>query len=318
MSADAADFAALARHCGVKRELDSDWDASADAAAHVAPLVRKKRFLERRKSVRFADEVDSELECVYPIPVKEETWPYGSLSGEAMPKAFPEFHHLYNTAVAKALDYNGFVSAAGAGDDTTSSEVDDLACFDDLRSCVGLSFLMMDGSITRAVCATSRGLWGKKFVRHEALVDLGFLDGQSTAGVRPADYLETDMYVCIDRSQVASVCRILCADGDLSKAAPLDGTLTELTATLPKHNGKQLKAFFYSWYFCQTAKDVHPYLSEGDRNVSVFWPEDRKWYEGRLDGARAGLHRVVYDCDGSEEYVNLLQLREQGCLMFVD
>lgn len=306
---------------GVKREPEDEVHV-----ADVKPTDRKRQYIERRKSVRFADEADAALELVYPIPVKEETWPYGSLTGESYPKAFPEFDHLYGDCVAttlaaaaakaspaSSLDLSGFQGA-----DAEAAADDELSCFNDIKSCVGMAFLMMDGSIARGVCATSSGLWGKKFVRHEALVEAGLLPADAYPGLRPADYLETDMYVQINKGEVASVCRVICADVDLP--APREGedsgVLPSLTKSSPTHKGKPIKTFFYSWYFCHSARTAHPYLAGESRAVSVFWPEDRKWYSGVLDGTEGGLHRVVYDVDGSEEYVNLLQLREQGCLSF--
>lgn len=311
-------------YVSIKRELDTDsayGDISFDFEREI-----KRPLIERRKSVRFADEVDSALERIYPIPVKEETWPYGSLSGEMFPKAFPEFCHLYSSSdKACDMDLSNFVGVSDEKEEAlpvnTCTTADmDLACFDDVRSCVGMSFLMMDGSIARGVCATSQGLWGKKFLRHEMLVNLGYLSNTDDIhGVRAADYLETDMYMRIDRSEVASVCRILCADADIPTSANNNGTLTALTATEHTHSGKKTKAFFYAWYYSSTTKSIYPYLADGTRRVSVFWPEDRTWYEGKLDqSVDNGLHRVIYDCDGSEEMVNLLQLREQGCLRFLN
>jgi len=305
------DSECLQRERGIKREPGVDDDID------VKPNL-KRQSLERRKSVRFADEADAELECVYPIPVKEETWPYGSLSGEDFPKAFPEFDHLYGDCItahgkkASSLDLSQFVSA-----DSASIVDDDLACFDDLKSCVGMAFLMMDGSITRGVCATSRGLWGKKFMRQEALVESKMLDGAKYEGLRPADYLETDVYVQITRSEVASVCRVVCVDVDLPDIERENDVLPTLTRSSPTHKCKPIKTFFYSWYFNQSSRTAHPYLASEKRTVSVFWPADRQWYEGVLDGVKSGLHRVVYDCDGSMEMVNLLQLREHGCLSFL-
>jgi hypothetical protein len=265
--------------------------------------------MERRRSVRFADEIDSALEIVYDIPKKEFTWPYGSISGDSFPQAFSEYAHLY----AKDVDCSQFVAST----DVQPAADADLDCFNDIRSCVGKSFLMMDGSVVRGVCATSRGLYGKQFVKLEALVEQGDV-AAPLAGLRPADYIETDHYVQIKRDEVASICRMLCVDNDLATSAPKDSTLDSLTATESTHNGKKLKVFFYSWYCCTAKRSAHPYLADGSRRVSIFWPEDRTWYDGVLENVVDGLHIVVYDVDRSVEHVNLLQLREQGCLLFLN
>lgn len=306
-----ASFDGCTRGRGVKREPGTADDEDVKPTSEF-----KRRFIERRKSVRFADEADSELECVYPIPVKEETWPYGSLSGENFPKAFPEFDHLYGD-VAKKQPTSSL--NLGLFEATDMPEDDDLDCFNDIKACVGMAFLMMDGSIARGVCATSKGLWGKKFVRQETLSEGGHLDAAAYEGLRPADYIETDMYVEIKKGDVASVCRVISVDADMPSTTDGDGgVLSALTRTSPMHKGKAIKTFFYSWYFCQSSRTAHPYLASDNRAVSVFWPADRHWYTGVLDGVEGGMHRVVYDVDGSIELVNLLQLREQGCLNFLD
>jgi len=312
----AADFQGIKREAGLDFSDDSSLDEELnEAASFEEHFVGKRRRLERRKSVRFADEEDSELECVYPIPVKEETWPYGSLSGDSVPKAFPEFDHLYGQTMKASKDMLDSKNFVGSENDEPTAN--DLACFDNLKECVGMAFLMMDGSIARGVCATSQGLWGKLFMRYETLLDKGLLDPESTKGMRPADYLETDSYKQVHRSEVASVCRILCVDADLPPEKDDDSTLASLTGSDPTYNGKSMKTFFYSWYCCLSSRTAYPYLSEESRAVRVFWPEDRRWYLGGLEGVEGGCHRVVYDCDGSVEVVNLLQLREQGCLQFI-
>eukprot|EP00123_Amoebidium_parasiticum_P013075 comp21752_c0_seq1/m.30813 comp21752_c0_seq1/g.30813 ORF comp21752_c0_seq1/g.30813 comp21752_c0_seq1/m.30813 type:complete len:134 (-) comp21752_c0_seq1:326-727(-) len=112
--------------------------------------------------------------------------------------------------------------------------------------------------------------------------------------LRDEDFLETDMYVEVFKSDVAEVCRMSCVS-DKAKREP------------------DTRTFFFAWYFCRESKSVLPYL-EG-ASVQVFWPQDQKWYSGTVTDARKGLHRVVYDVDGSFEDLNLVSLKDEGALL---
>ncbi|KNC80758.1 hypothetical protein SARC_06885, partial [Sphaeroforma arctica JP610] len=233
---------------------------------------------QRRKSVHF---VDAALEEVFIIPAKEETWPYGSLYGESLPRCFEEFNHLYNPK-EKCSDKLS-VSSINATEHCAPAK-------SRFNITVGHSYLMYDGSILKAVCATSSGFIGKKFMKVEHIEEQ-LKSGKVDIRLRPADYVETDEYVAISQSEVAVQCVVSCVgDGDQD----MDG----------------LKKFFFGWFYSMKSSSLLPY-AVGSK-VEVYWPSDQTWYEGVLEDAKDGLHRVVYSEDDSEEYLNLAQFQENG------
>eukprot|EP01134_Creolimax_fragrantissima_P000758 CFRG0758T1 len=254
-----------------KRRLDT---FSSDAVCKKKPRIQQRW---ERKSVHFED---SELEEVFFIPAKEETWPYGSLYGDSLPRAFEEFDHLYGCPDKKD------------GCKTKSLSQPKEVAF---TLTVGHAYLMYDGSILKAVCSTTAGFIGKKFVKHECIEE-ELTKFNLLKSLRPADYIETDEYVAIVVDNIAVNCTVSCI-GDDSKS--IEG----------------MKTFYFSWCYSRELKSVLPYALE--RKVEVYWNTDQTWYEGVVEDARDGLHRVTYTADESVEWINLNQFEENGHLRFL-
>eukprot|EP00123_Amoebidium_parasiticum_P021137 comp6215_c0_seq1/m.2046 comp6215_c0_seq1/g.2046 ORF comp6215_c0_seq1/g.2046 comp6215_c0_seq1/m.2046 type:complete len:218 (-) comp6215_c0_seq1:558-1211(-) len=194
----------------------------------------------------------------------------------------------------------------------------DLSCLNSPGECIGKSFVLTDGAAARVVSVCGDRMWGKLFLSYLTLENelastpaakrrkVGDGEGfRKLTHVRPSDLVETDDYREIKREYVVEECRIVCVDDPFIKQEM-------------EEKGTTLKTFFFSWYFCRRTETLYPYDFRG-RAVRVLWPEDKKQYSGVIrDVSREdGRYCIQYDVDKTQEWVNLVSLREQNSLEFV-
>jgi len=304
---------------------------------HQSPgQMNKSKKIIRKKSVSF----DESLEKICEIPPKECTWPYGSLYGDELPQVFSEFSALYEYDTYKQMESRNDTDTENGGNDCSGfneerNEIenvnsgivnnvklgnDDIGssnnnnnndseneCFDvenfDYEKALGKGLLLKCGRIAKIVSATSSSLCAKIFVRFNSLFDK-LNDVQKNYEIRPTDLIETDIYEQIDFSTVVSEVNIACVD-----AKDNDNT---------KSQDRSIPQYHYVWYFHSQKEKLVPYPLTG-RQVRVYWPEDDQHYLAKITdiSKKDGKFCLEYDIDGSVEYLNIVQLKEEESLQFI-